>query len=357
MHVRHQVSLATLTTLEIGGPAATVIHHRDATEWDAVARLASADGFTPLTLGCGSNVLAADTGVQAPVIKMETSGLTFEEAPGGDAVLVTVQAGHLLQDLVDTAIAENLGGLESLTGIPGTVGATPIQNVGAYGIEVADTLTAVHAWDWQQRKTFRLGAADCHLGHRTSQFKHSDQWTILAVQFLLPRTKQSVPITYGQVADELGVKPGTSVPLAEAAEAVLAVRRSKGMVLDPTDPDHRSAGSVFLSPPVSIGQAAALTRQGMPLHHFADGTNRVSASWLIKQAGFSLGESLVPGVRISAKQYTLVTDGRATADDFTQAAAKIACAVEAHTGICLTPELDLFGAQPRYVQMRDGRQP
>jgi len=352
VNVRHQVPLAPLTTLGIGGSAETLVEYRDPGSFFDVVQLVHEHGGQPVALGGGSNVLASDAGCRGPVIHMTTCGITLREAPDGDGVLVTAEAGHPLQDLVETTVAECLTGIETLVGIPGTVGATPVQNVGAYGQEVGDTLVEVDAWDWQQNRAVTLDAAACRLGHRTSVFKHTARWTLLRVTLRLTRSKLSRPIDYRAVADHLGVAPGTRVLLDDAARAVLAVRRSKGMVLDPTDPDNRSAGSVFLSPQLDPPQAAALRARGIPLHDFSDGTTRVSSSWLIKDAGFTLGQQLAPGIRISSKQYTLIAEGPATSAAFAQATEVIATQVHRETGVLLRPELDLLGSESTYERLQ-----
>ena len=352
MHVREQVSLASLTTLGIGGPAAVLLDLTDPDDLPDVAAFAVAHGTHPLVLGGGSNVLVADSGCSAPVIKVATEGIRFQSDPEG-TVLVTVEAGHSLQDLVDAAIVEGLTGMETLTGIPGTVGATPVQNVGAYGQEVADTLVSVEAWDWVRRRAVSLSAGQCRLGHRTSIFKHSHRWLLLRVVFRLRPSALSTPITYRQVADALGIPPGARVPLADAAAGVLAVRRGKGMVLTPGDLDNRNAGSIFLSPVVPPRAAERLRVQDAPVHDFSDGSTRVSASWLIKEAGFALGQRLAEGVRLSTKQYTLVADRGATAAAFAAAVETIMGAVYTTAGVQLAPEPDLFGDEPTYRRLTE----
>ncbi|MFE2426579.1 UDP-N-acetylmuramate dehydrogenase [Streptomyces sp. NPDC059373] len=353
MHVREQVPLATLTTLGIGGPAAALVELTDLDDLPEVTAFAHTQGAHPLVLGSGSNVLAADSGCLVPVIKMATSGIRLEPQPADGSVLVTVEAGHSLQDLVDTTIAEGLTGMETLTGIPGTVGATPVQNVGAYGQEVADTLVSVEAWDWEQNRMVSLTAEQCRLGHRTSVFKHSNRWLLLKVAFRLRPSALSRTITYRQVADALDIPLGTRVPLSEAAAGVLAVRRSKGMVLTPGDRDNRNAGSVFLSPVITPQTAERLRAQDAPVHDFPDGSTRVSASWLIKETGLALGERLAEGVRLSTKQYTLVADDGATAAAFAAAAEIIVNKVHKATEVQLTPEPDLFGDEPTYRRLAE----
>ncbi|MEV4555706.1 UDP-N-acetylmuramate dehydrogenase [Kitasatospora sp. NPDC049285] len=351
MHVRSQVPLAPLTTLGIGGAAESLIEVTESDHVPAAIDYLRGLGIRPLVLGSGSNVLAADTGCSGVVLRMATRGVALQPQPDGQSVLATVEAGHPLQDLVELTIAEGLTGMETLIGIPGTVGATPVQNVGAYGQEVADTLVSVEAWDWETNRPVRISAADCGLGHRTSIFKRSTRWTLLRVLFRLHRSQLSTPITYGMVAERLGIAKGQRVPLADAAAAVLAVRRSKGMVLTPGDPDDRSAGSVFLSPAINADLAKRLRVRQAPVNDFPDGSTRVSASWLIKEAGFSLGQMVADGVRLSNRHYTLVTESGATSAAFAAGAERLALDVLKVTGVRLTPEPDLFGHEPVYTRL------
>ncbi|MEV6981798.1 UDP-N-acetylmuramate dehydrogenase [Sphaerisporangium sp. NPDC051017] len=352
MYVRTQVPLAPLTTLGIGGNAAILAELTESSDFPDAVGLARREGVRPLVLGGGSNILVADVGCGVPVVRMATQGAEFEHSEDGETVTVTVQAGHALQDLVEQTVDGGLTGMETLIGIPGTVGATPVQNVGAYGQEVADTLVRVTAWDWATGSEVTLSAEDCRLAHRTSIFKHSTRWTLLTVTFRLRRSNLSTPITYGMVAKVLDVPKGTPVPLSDAAAAVLVVRRSKGMVLDPGDADNRNVGSVFLSPVVNDQQAEKLRAEQAPVNDFPDGLTRVSASWLIKATGFALGQPVAPGIRMSTKHFTLVADGQATASAFAEAARTVADTVQETTGIQLTPEPDLFGDEPAYLRLK-----
>ncbi|MFI2077442.1 UDP-N-acetylmuramate dehydrogenase [Streptomyces triculaminicus] len=343
MHVTHALPLASMTTLGIGGPASVVAELHDPADFPDFAALAATRPGPPVTLGEGSNVLAADAGCTPTVLRMATKGVRVAGTAPDDGLLLDVQAGHPLGDLVALTVAEGLTGMEMLTGIPGTTGATPVQNVGAYGQEVADTLRHVTAWDWQQGRRVTLDAAACRLGHRTSLFKHTRRWTLLTLTFALRRSALSAPVSYGAVAAELGVPRGTRVPLAEAAGAVLTVRRGKGMVLDPDAPDRRSVGSVFLSPEVTPAQATALRAHGAPVNRFPDGSTRVSAGWLIQHSGFTLGTPLTQGVRVSTLHPTLVADEGATATAFAQAVTHVRTHVLHHTGVRLTSEIDYLG--------------
>ena len=221
---------------------------------------------------------------------VRTRGVTYQRPDPGGPVLVTAQAGHPWLDLVRELAAEELVGMETMTGIPGTIGAMPVQNVGAYGQETADTLVSVLAWDWQHGETVRLSAAECGLGHRTSRFKRSHRWLILAVTFALTPGRQSAPVRYRQVAEALDVPLGSRVPTPDLIAAVEKVRAGKGMLLDDAGPDARTVGSVFLSPRLAPDHADRLRAAGAPVHQFPDGSTRVSASWLMRDAGLALGE-------------------------------------------------------------------
>ena len=342
--ISYGVPLAPMTTLGFGGPASVVFHLRDPADFPEFVRLAHAWPGSPVCLGSGSNVLASDLGCPSPVLRLDTRGvrLTGETADG--RVLVEVQAGHPLADLVEFTIDTGLSGMELLVGIPGTAGATPVQNVGAYGQEVSDTLVEVRAWDWVLERYVTLDTRECGLGHRTSVFKRSRRFTLLSLVFALHRSTLSAPIAYSAVAEQLGIPVGGKVPLAEAAQAVLAVRRRKGMVVGCAEADRRSAGSVFLSPEVDPGDARRLRARNAPVNSFPDGSTRVSASWLIQQAGFELNSPIVEGVRISSLHYTLVADEGSSAAAFSDAIGIVRQRVLRCSGVRLTPEVDFIGA-------------
>jgi UDP-N-acetylmuramate dehydrogenase len=355
MQLVSNVPLATLTTLRLGGPARELAVLDDASDFPGLAAYAARSGARPYVIGSGTNLLAADDGYPGLVVRMATAGVRFGHGRTGGRVLATVQAGHELQALVDETIAEGLSGIECLTGIPGTIGATPVQNVGAYGQEIADTMVSVRAWDWTASREVELTPEQCALGHRTSAFKHSQRWTILTVTFALTPGTLGPPLTYRGVAKAAGVRLGERASLTQTATAVRDVRAKKGMILDPRDQDGRTAGSVFLSPAVSRATAARLRAAGAPVNDFPNGVTRVSASWLMMTAGFSLGQWIAPGARISGKHFTLVADDGATAASFTAAATIIADRVRQETGITLTAELDLLGDFPAYTRLTKHR--
>ncbi|MFD8325201.1 UDP-N-acetylmuramate dehydrogenase [Streptomyces lydicus] len=343
MRVTHGLPLAQKTTLGIGGPAAAFADLQDLADFPEFVSLADAFPGAPTCLGAGSNVLVADAGCLSPVLRMNTRGVRFVGEAADGRTLVEVQAGHRLSDLVDTALDHGLIGMEMLAGIPGTVGATPVQNVGAYGQEISDTLVEVTAWDWVSRRRVTLDAAACGLAHRTSVFKGSSRWTLLTVVFALRKSALSAPITYRAVAEQLDLPVGSQVPLAEAAQAVLAVRRGKGMVLGCPGADRRTVGSVFFSPEVTSTQARWLQDEGASLNRFPDGSTRVSASWLMQRADFGLGSPVAKGVRISHLHHTLVAEEGSSSASFTEAIGTVAQQVMERTGIRLVPEVDFLG--------------
>jgi len=343
------VLLSSLTTLRLGGPAVTVIEIEDAADVEGIVGPV-ASGAWPMILGGGSNVLAADEGSTTPVLLMRTRGATVLPA-GDEAVVVRAEAGHSWQALVDEMVAEGLAGMESMSGIPGTVGAMPIQNVGAYGQETADTLVQVRAWDHSERRVVTLAAGECGFGHRISRFKRSRRWIILQVTFRLRRCDLGAPITHRPVAEVLDVPLGTRLPLAETVAGVHAVRASKGMLLYRAGVDSRSVGSVFLSPRIDPSTAARLRGRQAPVYDYPDGSTRVSASWLMREAGFALGQDLSGGVRMSTRHYTLVADDGATTATFVQAAADVQQQVAAATGVRLAPEPDPVGTLDDYERL------
>ncbi|MFD4536259.1 UDP-N-acetylmuramate dehydrogenase [Kitasatospora sp. NPDC058397] len=338
-------TLASLTTLRLGGPASDVLQVADPDDWfELVRTIGDRQEDAPLTLGHGSNVIASDTGHEGTVAVMNTRGIAVKRVDD-DTVAVTVQAGHPLADLVQWASAEHLAGIECLAGIPGTVGAAPVQNAGAYGQQVSDTLDHLTAWDWDMGRLRTLPAQACRLRHRDSRFRNDPgRWTILTATFRLNRSP-AAPITYQPLADELGVPVGARPPVAEVAAAVLANRHRRGLLLDPHGPEARQAGSVFLNPPVTATQATRLSTAGCPVHTDSDGQLRASAGWLLEHIGYRPGYKIAAGIRCSERRtLTLTAHDGATATGFAQALTELSAQVEIATGIKLRPEPTLVGA-------------
>ena len=373
-----QVPLAGYTTLRLGGPARWFAEAPRDEQLIAQVRAADERGEPLLVLGGGSNLVIADAGFPGTVVRVATRGIRHE--PDGGSVLLTVAAGEDWDSVVAGAVADGLAGLECLAGIPGLTGATPIQNVGAYGQEVAETLVTVRAYDRNRREVVDLPAAECGFGYRTSAFKRSLQpgssagprrvtgrFVVLAVTFRLERSALSAPVRYGELARALGIREGGigeggireggRAPLAEVRSAVLALRRGKGMVLDPADPDTRSAGSFFTNPVLDLAAFAALERAvaatfgpGVQVPRFPAGPGhiKVPAAWLIERAGFTKGYpggTAPDGPRISAKHtLALVNPGGATTAGLLALAREVADGVRKAFGVDLAAEPVLVGA-------------
>ena len=327
---RRDVPLAPLTTLGLGGLAERLVTAYDEAELLDVVRRKAAP---LLVLGGGSNVVLPDEGLAGTTLQVATTGVTMSTE--GEAVLVQAQAGEPWDALVTRAVDQGLAGVECLAGIPGLVGATPIQNVGAYGQEVAQTIVAVRAYDRATDEVTTL--TDCGFGYRWSRFKaEPTRWVVLEVTYRLRRDALADPVRAGDLATAIGAE---RAPLAQVRDAVLALRRRKGMVLDPGDPDSRSAGSFFTNPVVAPEQAVA----GAPAFPQADGTVKLSAAWLIEQAGFAKGSFDGP-VGLSTKHtLAIVHRGGGTTADLLRVARTIRDGVRDRFGITLEPEPVLVG--------------
>ncbi|MFF7966789.1 UDP-N-acetylmuramate dehydrogenase [Streptomyces sp. NPDC007903] len=336
--------LADHTTLQLGGPADQFLTHTDPTAWPDLPRAAQGDGKTPFVLGGGSNTLAADTGFPGTVIRMATRGITARPRDR-DQVEVVAQAGEQLGSLVAFTVAEGLSGIEYLGGIPGTVGAAPVQNTGAYGQQISDTLTSITAHDWQHGHTVELRPADCCFGYRSSIFKsRPGRWTILTVTLRLTRSPLAAPVTYGHLASALNVPLGSRPPLAEAASGVVADREARGLTLPASGPEARQAGSAFLNPPVTDEQAAAVRAAGGPIHTDMQGVMRASSGWLLAQCGYQPGIPLADGVFCSSHRVLTVTvrDG-ASSEDVARVLRTMASRVRTAFGVQLHPEIVPLG--------------
>jgi UDP-N-acetylmuramate dehydrogenase len=333
-------TLAGYTTLRLGGPADRLV---EATDEHEVIGVATGPLFV---LAGGSNVVIGDEGIRGPVLLLRTSGV--HPRRDGDHVVVRVAAGEPWDGVVARALAESWSGLECLSGIPGSAGATPIQNVGAYGREVAETITSVRALDRRTGEVVTYSPTGCDFRYRTSVFKYSDRWIVLSVDFRLERSGRSAPIRYPELAAALGVPVGARADAAEVRDAVLKLRAGKGMVLDPDDPDTYSVGSFFTNPVLDPAEFAALAaRAGAagepPAWPAADGTVKTSAAWLIEKAGFAKGYGR-DGVAISSKHTLALTNrGTGTTAALLDLAREIRAGVRDRFGITLHPEPVLVG--------------
>ena len=320
MKIERGVPLADKTTLGIGGPAArfarveSIVDLKDA--------LASEERV--LVIGGGSNVVVGDAGFDGLVIQMAIRGTSI------DCDTVNVAAGESWDDFVAQMVAAHRVGIECLSGIPGLVGATPMQNVGAYGQEVSDTITRVRALDRETRELVLFTPAECKFGYRSSMFRHTSRYVIVDVTFHLPRAEES-QLRYAELQRALG---GERAPLASVRDTVITLRRGKGMVVDPSDPDSRSAGSFFTNPLVTAKQVP----EGAPQWPQPDGRIKISAAWLIEHAGFAKGHT-AGHVGISRKHaLALVHRGGGTTQELLALARSIQDGVRAAFGIALEPE-------------------
>ena len=319
------MELAGLTTLRLGGPAASFVEARTDSEVIEAARGAS------LILAGGSNVVIADEGVPGLVARIVTRGVER------DGARLTVAAGEEWDPLVATCVAEGLQGFECLSGIPGSVGATPIQNVGAYGQEVSETVESVRVLDRETGRVEDMTPAECGFVYRGSVFKYDDRRVVLSVSFRLTESPLSGPLRYAELARKLDVPVGGSAPLSDVREAVLALRRGKGMVVDPADPDSVSAGSFFTNPILGAPP------EGAPFWPEPDGRFKVSAAWLIEQAGFHKGYGNGRAGISTKHTLALVNRGGATTAELMALAHEIAGGVQDRFGVALHPEPVLVG--------------
>ncbi|MDX6373256.1 MAG: UDP-N-acetylmuramate dehydrogenase [Nocardioidaceae bacterium] len=334
--------LSEHTTLRLGGPATAWV--RATTEQELVEALSSVGGPV-LVLGGGSNVVVADAGFDGTVVEVATTGVRADiedDDPSCGGVMVTVAAGESWDDLVARAVEREWVGVEALAGIPGLVGATPIQNVGAYGQDVSQTVAQVRVWDRVLKGVRTFANADCGFGYRTSRFKADrDRHVVLDVTFQLRQGSLGAPVQYAELARTLGVELGRRAPLADVREAVLELRRSKGMVLDPADHDTWSVGSFFTNPVVDEADLP----DGAPAWPQPDGRVKTSAAWLIEQAGFHKGYGAGP-VGISSKHTLALTNrGGGTTEQLLALARELRDGVEAAYGIPLVNEPVLVGCE------------
>jgi UDP-N-acetylmuramate dehydrogenase len=300
----------------------------------------------------GSNLVIADAGFEGTVVRVLTRGISADTR--GDRVRLFVAAGEPWDELVSLCVAEGLAGIECLSGIPGSTGATPIQNVGAYGQDVAERIASVRAYDRKARTVVELAGAECCFAYRASAFRHSPRYILLGITFVLERSPAGRPVRYSQLARALDVELGARPSLSAVREAVLGLRRKKGMVIDSRDPDSVSAGSFFVNPILSPEEFAALAlRVGECLGEDIrppgwleiDGRVKTSAAWLIERAGFHRGYG-EGRVGISTKHtLALVNRGGASTIELLAFAQALRDGVRAAFGVTLHPEPTLVGAQ------------
>jgi UDP-N-acetylmuramate dehydrogenase len=334
------------TTLRLGGPAREWV--RATTEAELVDAVSAADavGTPVLLLSGGSNLVVADAGFDGRVVQVATRGISADVDDSGDpscsGATVTIAAGEGWDDVVAEAVERRWVGIEALSGIPGSVGATPVQNVGAYGQEVAQTIARVRVWDRKLHGVRSFAASECQFGYRSSRFKADPgRHVVLDVTFQLRQGTLGAPVRYAELARTLGVDAGGRAPLADVRSAVLGLRRGKGMVLDADDHDTWSAGSFFTNPFLTPDQAAALPAEA-PRWEQPDGTVKSSAGWLIEHAGFARGwTSPAAGDRVSlSTKHTLALTNRggATTDELLTLAREVRDGVESRFGVRLVNE-------------------
>lgn len=346
--------LARLTTLGVGGPARRVVVAHDSDELLAAVKDVDARGERLLLVAGGSNLVVSDDGFDGTVVQVAVPADGGVQVPGADfcgGATLVVQAGADWDALVALAVANGWSGLEALSGIPGSVGATPVQNVGAYGTEVADTVATVQVWDRVKQRVRTLASRDCAFGYRDSLLKRAahdgpggtDRYVVLRVTFQLPVADLSAPVRYAELARTLGVQVGQRVPLADVRGAVLRLRAGKGMVLDAADPDTRSVGSFFTNP-VLLESDLSEALADAPRWPAGDGMVKLPAAWLIEHAGIGKGFGLPGPAAVSTKHTLALTNrGGASAADVVALAREVRDAVRAAFGVTLEAEPRLVG--------------
>ncbi|MEV7126533.1 UDP-N-acetylmuramate dehydrogenase [Streptomyces sp. NPDC093260] len=343
MQVLHDAPLAPLTTFRLGGPATRLITATTDAEVIEAVREADAAGTPLLVIGGGSNLVIGDKGFDGTALRIATRGVELS------GTTLELAAGEVWTDAVARTVEAGLAGIECLSGIPGSAGATPIQNVGAYGQEVSTTITEVVAYDRTAGETVTLTNAECAFSYRHSRFKDEpERYVVLRVRFALEDAGGlSAPVKYAETARALGVEAGDRVALPTARDTVLKLRAGKGMVLDPEDHDTWSAGSFFTNPILTDTDFAAFrarVRERLgedvepPAYPAGEGRTKTSAAWLIDKAGFTKGYGTGPA-RISTKHTLALTNrGGATTDDLLTLAREVVAGVRAVFGVTLVNE-------------------
>lgn len=371
--VEHDAPLAPLTTLQVGGPARTLVRAGSTDDLVAAVRAADEAGEDLLLVSGGSNLVISDAGFAGTVVQVATRGIQLLEdavpaagdggEPGrsGERVLVRAAAGEPWDGFVAHAVEQGWSGVEALSGIPGCVGSTPIQNVGAYGQDVSQTITGVEVLDRETGEVSELSAQECGFAYRDSLFKRTQKgstgrYVVLAVTFSLERSELSQPVGYAALAQGLDVAMGERVPVADAREAVLAQRRQRGMVWDADDHDTWSCGSFFTNPIITTAQmddvrAHVIERMGPnapepPEFDAGEGLVKTSAAWLIDKAGYGKGYAMPGPAALSTKHPLAITNrGGARAADVAILAREIREGVEDAFGVRLVNEPVFVGHQ------------
>lgn len=334
--------LSKYTSFRVGGPAQQIVNAANEEEIIQAVQAADEAGRAVLVLGSGTNVLVGDKGFAGVVIKISSSQVESEVDACSGATL-TIGAGEDWDEFVLSTISHGYAGLETLSGIPGTVGAAPIQNIGAYGHEVSEFITRVRTYDRIAKEVRTFTNQECKFSYRNSRFKvERDRFVILSVQFQLRVGELTLPITYTELASALGISVGEKAAIKRAREEVLRLRRRKGMLLNAADHDSWSAGSFFTNPILSAEQADQLPADA-PRWNQEDGRIKTSAAWLMEHAGVHKGDHHL-GARISSKHVLALTNsGNATAADIAALAREAKEKVHEKFGITLIPEVNLVG--------------
>ncbi len=337
------VTLADLTTFRVGGPARRVVEPVDEASLIEAVSSCDATGEPVLLVGGGSNLLVSDAGFDGTVILLTAlRGIEAEDVMACSGAFLRVAAGEPWDNVVAHCVANRFVGVEALSGIPGLAGATPIQNVGAYGQEVSHAIARVRTYDRVERTVRTFSVADCGFGYRHSRFKAEiGRWLVLSISLQLRLGAESDPIRYAELARRLGVEPGARAPLEETRQAVIDLRRAKGMVLDASDHDTWSAGSFFTNPVLSAEQAAELPPDAP--RYPAGQLVKSSAAWLIEHAGFGKGYGTPPATLSTKHTLALTNRGGARAADIVALAREVRDGVEAAFGVRLAPEPFLVG--------------
>jgi UDP-N-acetylmuramate dehydrogenase len=335
-------SLSNFTTLRVGGPAQKIVHAHNEDELIEFVKAADNSGEQVLILGGGSNLLISDSGFAGTVIRVESKGnaLDYDACSGG---IIEVSAGEDWDKFVKLTIEKGFADLESLSGIPGTVGGAPIQNIGAYGHEVSETIARVRAFDRKKSEVVTFTNQMCNFSYRNSIFKEdSGRYVILSVTFQLRKGELSLPISYAELAKHLSVNLGDKAQVTKVRKAVLELRGSKGMLIDTKDQQILSAGSFFINPILSKDVADKLPADA-PRWPQSDGMIKTSAAWLMEHAGVTKGDKLA-GAQISSKHVLALTNsGNATANDIVELAKMARAKVFEKFGIKLQAEVQMIG--------------